>query len=215
MSLARRVISATRYRPSCRLIATTRHRSLWAPSSASLNETALDEWITSDKTLTVSDTLHPEHLSDLYITLPTRDGSIEPYKAPQIGEPLAYGHHLAFFHPRNPESVLRSDGTDADFCPPEPFTRRMWAGGSFTWNLQGKDGLLVGDRVKAVTRIKDVKKHGFKEGKAPMVFVKQVIEYTKEGSDQVAIEEERSHVYLAAPAHRRPVKEGMCYHSRS
>ena len=96
----------------------------------------------------------------------------------------------------------------ADFCPPEPFTRRMWAGGSINWKLWGKDGLHVGDKVTAVTRIKDVKKKGFNKDGQPMVFVKQLIEYTKEGSDQVAIEEERSHVYLAAPAHRRSVKEG-------
>jgi hypothetical protein len=43
----------------------------------------------------------------------------------------------------------------------------------------------------------------------PMIFVKQVIEYSKEGSSRVAIEEERAHVYLAAPAHRRAVKEGV------
>ncbi|KAI0094035.1 hypothetical protein BDY19DRAFT_920390 [Irpex rosettiformis] len=207
MFLTRRVLSSARCLSSRPCVVFTRNRSLWAPSTTSLNEKALDEWVASDKTLAVSDTLHPEHLSDLYITLPTRDGSIEPYHAPQIGEPLPYGHHFAFFHPRNPESLLRSDGTDADFCPPEPFTRRMWAGGSIRWKLWGKEGLHVGDSVKAVTRIKDVKKKGFNRDGTPMVFVKQLIEYSKEGSDQVAIEEERSHVYLAAPAHRRPVKE--------
>lgn len=168
---------------------------------------ALDSWISSEKTLTISDTLRPEHLSDLYVTLPTRDGSRTPYNPPKPGEPLGYGHHLVFFHPSNPETALRWDGTDADFCPPEPFTRRMWAGGRFDWKLHGEEGLLVGDRVKAVSRVKEVQKKGFKEGGTPMVFVKQVIEYTKEGSEKVAIEEERSHVYLAAPANRRGVKQ--------
>lgn len=127
---------------------------------------------------------------------------------PKMGSPLAYGHHLVFFHPRNRESALRSDGTDADFCPPEPFTRRMWAGGRFDWKLQGEEGLLIGDGVQAVSRIKEVQKKGFHPGGTPMVFVKQSIEYSKEGTGRVALEEERSHVYLAAPAHRRAVREG-------
>ena len=94
---------------------------------------ALDEWISSKKELVIHDTLRPEHLSDLYVTLPTRDGSHRPVRYPEEGDRLQPGHHLVFFHPRNPESVLRADGTDADFCPPEPFTRRMWAGGVMKW----------------------------------------------------------------------------------
>lgn len=164
---------------------------------------ALDKWIASEKRLTVSDTLHCEHVSDLYITLPTRDGTRALPVPPERGDPLGYGHHLAFFHPRNPESKLRWDGTDADFCPPEPFTRRMWAGGKMTW----KGRLCIGDRVRAVSEMRDVQKKGLERG-APMVFVQQRIEFTKEGSDEVAIEEERSHVYLAAPADRRAVKQG-------
>ncbi|KAI0705796.1 hypothetical protein BC835DRAFT_1313287 [Cytidiella melzeri] len=176
-------------------------------SSSSLSLTALDNWISSTKTLSISDTLHPEHLSDLYMTLPTRDGSRYPHQPPRIGDSLGYGHHLVFFHPRNPEYALRTDGTDADFCPPEPFTRRMWAGGRFDWKLHGQDGLRIGERVNAVSRIKDVQTKGLKQGGTPMVFVKQTIAYSREGEDRVAIEEERSHVYLVAPAHRRAVKE--------
>ncbi|KAI0797975.1 hypothetical protein C8Q75DRAFT_740221 [Abortiporus biennis] len=167
----------------------------------------LDEWIARDKKLVTTATLHTEHLSDLYVTLPTRDGSRKPYRAPHEGNPLPYGHHLAFFHPRNPESSLRTDGTDADFCPPEPFTRRMWAGGSIEW----KKPLIIGHKAIASSSIGSVKKKGFemeKEGTTPnpMVFVNQKIEYSHVGSEEVAIEEERSHVYLSAPANSRGVR---------
>ncbi|EKM55614.1 uncharacterized protein PHACADRAFT_256349 [Phanerochaete carnosa HHB-10118-sp] len=181
----------------------SKRRFLSTVPSSSLNLEALDKWIVSDKKLTLSDTLHPEHVSDLYITLPTRDGTRKPYTAPAIGSPLGYGHHLAFFHPRNPENTLRWDGTDVDFCPPEPFTRRMWAGGKIHW----KAPLHVGEKVTAYSEMRDVQKKGFERG-SPMVFVKQQIEYKRDGSDDVAIEEERSHVYLAAQASSRGVKQG-------
>lgn len=159
--------------------------------------------------MVLQDRLHPEHLADLYVTLPTRDGTREPlpgYAPPREGDALGYGHHLTFFHPRNPEKFLRWDGTDVDFSPPKPFTRRMWAGGRMEW----KSPLCVGDRVEAVSTIASVQKKGFGEGEtgAPMVFVKQKIEYRKQGGGEVCIEEERSHVYLATAGNKREPKEG-------
>ncbi|TFK92105.1 hypothetical protein K466DRAFT_514066 [Polyporus arcularius HHB13444] len=177
-----------------------------APHLSAANVDALDRWINTEKQLAFSDTLRPEHLADLYVTLPTRDGSRHPYEysPPREGEPLGYGHHLVFFHPRNAEKALRSDGTDADFCPPEPFTRRMWAGGRMVW----KRPLCVGDRTAAVSTISAIDKKGFEPGTGmPMVFVKQKLEYRKLGGDEVCIEEERSHVYLATAGHRRGPKE--------
>nr|VWO98704.1 Gyp1p [Ganoderma boninense] len=168
----------------------------------------LDRWITAEKRLVLQDTLHPEHLADLYVTLPTRDGTRGPlpgYAPPWEGDALGYGHHLAFFHPRSPEKSLRWDGTDIDFSPPKPFTRRMWAGGRMEW----KSPLHVGDRVEAVCSIASVQRKGFGAGEtgAPMVFVKQKIEYRKHGGGEVCIEEERSHVYLAMAGNRRDPKE--------
>ncbi|KDQ60781.1 hypothetical protein JAAARDRAFT_124307 [Jaapia argillacea MUCL 33604] len=166
---------------------------------------ALDKWIASKKELVLSDTLSWEHLSDLYITLPTRDGTRTPYEPPKLGQPLSWGHHLAFFHPRNPENRLRPDGTDSDFCPPEPFTRRMWAGGKMVW----KSPLLIGEKAYATSKMGPVDKKGFEKG-TPMVFVKQKIEYTMAGQKEVAVEEERSHVYLPSLAgvSKRPSREG-------
>lgn len=159
---------------------------------SSVSFKSLDHWVSiPNKSLVLHDTISKEHLSDLFITLPTRDGSRAPYVPPAHGNLLPYGHHLAFFHPRNPEHILRKDGTDADFCPPEPFTRRMWAGGKMKWNHQSP--LLVGSTAKAVSAVAKVDKKNF-DGPSPMVFVNQSIQYSSEAG--IAVEEERSHVYL-------------------
>ncbi|KAG2157163.1 hypothetical protein DEU56DRAFT_722641 [Suillus clintonianus] len=166
-------------------------------STSSFKFQGLDAWIASPKSLVLTDTFHSNHLSDLYITLPTRDGTRGPFAPPAEGTPLAYGHHLAFFHPRNPEALLRTDGTDADFCPPEPFTRRMWAGGTMTWNKGAE--LKVGEKATAVSTVSKVEKKGFEVGK-PMIFVKQRIEVTVQGRNEPGMVEERSHVYQASVA---------------
>ncbi|KAI0670334.1 hypothetical protein C8Q78DRAFT_1079309 [Trametes maxima] len=211
-----RVLSAAQRRPltvaavSCRrgvalcIPTTRRHYSSPSPSPPPppLDVAALDRWISADKQLTLHDTIRPEHLADLYITLPTRDGSTRAFAPPQEGAPLSYGHHLAFFHPRNPESALRSDGTDTDFCPPEPFTRRMWAGGRMEW----KRPLCVGDEATAQATIGAVTKKGFEKA-TPMVFVSQKIQYRERKSGAVCIEEERAHVYLAGSGNKRVMKE--------
>ncbi|KAI9064490.1 hypothetical protein FKP32DRAFT_1666199 [Trametes sanguinea] len=179
--------------------------SLSSSGQPSIDDAALDRWIHADKQLTLHDTIRPEHLADLYITLPTRDGTATangPFAPPQEGSPLGYGHHLVFFHPRNPERALRSDGTDTDFCPPEPFVRRMWAGGRMEW----KRPLCVGDKATARATIGAVTKKGFEKG-TPMVFVAQKIEYGKRDSGEVCIEEERSHVHLAVAGNKRGVKQ--------
>ena len=175
--------------------------------------TALDAWLAQPKSLALAlaDTLTPRHLADLYITLPTRDGSCaRPFQPPALGTPLGYGHHLAFFHPRHPESALRPDGTDADFCPPEPFTRRMWASGTMRWNTKPGGALRVGDNAHAVSTIASVEKKGFDaESTRPMLFVKQRIEITAQGREEPSVVEERSHVYLASGGNRRDARQGV------
>ncbi|KAF8654170.1 hypothetical protein AX16_003699 [Volvariella volvacea WC 439] len=166
-----------------------------------LNTKALDAWIKSPpQPLLISDTISAEHLSDLYITVPTRDGSHKPFQQPVSGQRLGYGHHLAFFHNRTPEHQLRSDGTGADFCPPHPFTRRMWAGGSFTWN--NKNPLRVKDKGVAKARVVSVQKKGL-EGGIPMAFVKMEYQFMKQGSTVPSLVEDRTHVYLAQGAEVR------------
>ncbi|KAI1104235.1 hypothetical protein F4804DRAFT_307805, partial [Jackrogersella minutella] len=43
---------------------------------------------------------------------------------------LPSGHHLVYFPLQKPASELCPDGTDPFHSPGDPFTRRMWAGGS-------------------------------------------------------------------------------------
>ncbi|KAF7309507.1 Pectin lyase-like protein [Mycena indigotica] len=161
-----------------------------------LSTAALDHWISVPKQVTLRDTFSLEKLSDLYITLPTRDGSRgNAYAPPTLSSSLGSGAHLAFFHPRNPETALRPDGTDAEFCPPG-FERRMWAGGRMSWNVQKP--LLAGASATSVSTIGAVEKKGFDKG-SPMVFVKQKIEITMDGHESPSVVEERSHVYLPGP----------------
>ena len=151
-------------------------------------------WIENTPITTRTDTFHYEKLSDLYITLPTRDGSRRPYVEPQAGQPVPHGSQLNFFHARLPQGELRADGTDGNASPPVPFLRRMWASGKMTWN--NDNPMFVGSKVKAKFSVKDVQLKGFEQDK-PMVFVNQQIEYendeTKKG---LSLTEERVHVYF-------------------
>ena len=172
----------------------------------------LDAWIAQVKSesLTLSDTLTPSHLAALFVTLPTRDGTLQPYQPPSEGSALEYGHHFAFFRPRYPQDALRPDGTDADFCPPEPFTRRMWASGKVWWNAQPGSALRVGDKARAIWSIANVDKKGFEgENAKPMVFVKQRIQVIPEGRVEPSMVEERSHVFLASQGDKRGARQGM------
>lgn len=42
-------------------------------------------------------------------------------------------HHI-YFPPRTVESELAHDGYESEFFPPSPFTQRMWAGATLTFN---------------------------------------------------------------------------------
>ncbi|PPQ84075.1 hypothetical protein CVT26_013156, partial [Gymnopilus dilepis] len=156
----------------------------------------LEQWIASPPQHSNVDSLSSEHLADLYITLPTRDGTRKTYEAPQGGTPLPYGHHLAFFHARRAEDQLRADGTDEDISPPPPFSKRMWAGGKITWNNEVP--LLIDRRTTARSSVAKAEKKGFDKGK-PMVFVTQKIEYTQDLAQRTpSVVEERAHVYFDA-----------------
>ncbi|KAE9391644.1 hypothetical protein BT96DRAFT_959515 [Gymnopus androsaceus JB14] len=157
------------------------------------NQEALDAWIAEPKRLTLSDTLHPERVSDLFITIPSRDGSRKPFREPRTGQRLAPGFEIAFFHFRTQESQLRPDGTDGEFCPPSPFSRRMWASGKMTWD--NRNPLLIGEKATATWTVDSVQKKGFDMGK-PMLFVNKRIDFTMVGKSSPSLVEERVHVYL-------------------
>ncbi|KAJ7777414.1 hypothetical protein B0H16DRAFT_1879473 [Mycena metata] len=155
----------------------------------------LAAWINTPKYQTLTDTLSADRLSDLYITLPTRDGSKKPYEPPpKLSEPLPYGSHFVFFHPRNPDRVLRHDGADGEFCPPPPYSRRMWAGGSITWD--NDNPLLVGKNAVSSATVPSVEEKVYQS--TTLVYVTQNIEITMEGKTRPSVVEQRSHAYSAA-----------------
>ncbi|KAG6832143.1 hypothetical protein H0H87_002455 [Tephrocybe sp. NHM501043] len=178
------------FRQLCRPISRS-HSTLSQPEVDALNK-----WISAPREINLTDTFHLERLSDLYITLPTRDGTRQPYLPPKEASPLGYAHHIAFFHTRTPEAELREDGTEGDFSPPAPFTRRMWAGGKMVWDPELP--LMIGQRAEAAWGVDSVQKKGFGvPGKSPMVFVNQRIDVTMQGNTRPSLVEERSHVYVS------------------
>ncbi|KAF7294909.1 Histone H2B [Mycena indigotica] len=162
---------------------------------ASSQLAALESYIRAPKRLVLEDKFSVEKVSDLLISIPTRDGTRRPYQPPKSGDLVGNGWHLAFFHPRTPESQLAEDGTDGvvEFGPPSPFTRRMWVSGRICWDVNHP--LRVGDKAISTSHFGSVQKKGF-ETSNPMVFVTQKINITTAGQSTSSITEERSHVYV-------------------
>ncbi|OWO99749.1 hypothetical protein B2J93_6804 [Marssonina coronariae] len=63
------------------------------------------------------------------------------------GVVLPQGYHLVYFPPAVLSSGLLPDGTDSLHSPGPPFVRRLWAGGSLTFNLSEKRQLQVTGRL--------------------------------------------------------------------
>lgn len=145
------------------------------------------------------DFLSPHKIRDLHCTIPTRssrkdfNSQLEKVAA---GTPLSYGHSLIFTHSHTPENLLGPDQTDTDLCPPPPFQRRMWAGGSFNWSATNP--LIIGRGIQATAKITSIEKKGFDRA-VPLVFVNQRITYEHDddlSNNGPSLTETRSHVYL-------------------
>ena len=120
------------------------------------------------------------------------------------GNPLPYGHHLIFFHHSQSENSLRADMSNGGYAPPDPFVRRMWAGGSFSW-AEGKH-LRIGETYLMKTEITNVEKKAF-DTDNPKVFVHRKLTYfSPEDKSTPIIEETRTHVYLTEfqKSHKKP-----------
>lgn len=210
MSLLRVIPTATRLTtrsaPARRLLSSQPPNT---NSNVAIDVPALHSWAEKQeaKQLTITDCLSHSHLADLFATLPTR---ATKDSVPGQKQPLPYGHHLAFFHRRLAERDLRWDGTDMDFCPPEPFTRRMWAGGAMHWSSKPAD-LRLGDEVTAKKTARVALKGLDAEGGRPMVFVNQEIVY-ENSRGGVPLTERQTHVFLPPASARgaRATKEGEC-----
>lgn len=84
--------------------------------------------------------------------------------APVNGSPLPPGYHWAYFTPTMHEEELGIDGTDKTLNPLAPWTRRMWAGGSFEWTQDPKRILRIGQKVKETTEITSAEEKTMKSG---------------------------------------------------
>ncbi len=111
-----------------------------------------------------------------------------------LGTPLPPLWHWLYFLPLHRQSEIGADGhaKRGGFLPPVPLPRRMWAGSQFEFRTP----LLVGDAVRRVSTIADVK---LKEGRTgPLVFVKVRHELFANGATDAALTEFHDIVYRQA-----------------
>jgi hydroxyacyl-ACP dehydratase HTD2-like protein with hotdog domain len=146
------------------------------------------------------DRIDLNRVHQLFVTLPSRDGSTgDPVVKPKMGDTLPLGHHLILFPPMVPGHQLHEDGTDSTYDAPPSLTRRMWAGGRFDFNP--KNPLKIGQDVQCTTTISNVEKKG-----SGLVFVEQLEQISN--SLGVAVTESRSHVFLPPRTESsRPVRK--------
>ena len=117
---------------------------------------------------------------------------------PEPASPAPLGIHWCLAPEVAAASALGSDGHPArgGFLPPVPLPRRMWAGGKLTFH----DSLLVGDRVRRVSRVTAVEAKTGRSG--PLCFV--TVELLIRPPRGPAITERHDIVYrgpgVAAPA---------------
>lgn len=86
----------------------------------------------------LSATLLRTELSDILPTDPT---------------PVPACYHLAYFTPSQLEVELGQDGTDTTYNAPQPFCRRMWAGGELEWLGGEQNRLRIGQEVLETTKL--------------------------------------------------------------
>lgn len=146
-----------------------------------------------------TDVIDPHKLHLLDLTLPLFDEKAPIVPAPpKIGDAVVPGTGLVFFPPLVRTSHLLPDGTDTTYSSPEPFHRRMWAGGEFAFDPQNT--LCVGQSITCKTIIEDVELKGWEKaretgklGDDVMVFIKQRREISNDAG--AAVVERRTHVY--------------------
>lgn len=104
-------------------------------------------------TTTRSQFLDANQLQKLSLTLgrPTLSGIDVSSRAPPPGTPIPPGYHLVYFTPNGLESELGADGSDKTYNAPDPFSRRMWAGGKMKWTGELKVGEEAEERTRLVS----------------------------------------------------------------
>jgi hydroxyacyl-ACP dehydratase HTD2-like protein with hotdog domain len=104
-----------------------------------------------------------------------------------LSNKLPQSHHIVYFPPQHPQKLLLPDGTDADHSPGEPFTRRMWAGGSLHFARPSDASLTMsGRRAVCIEGVRDVTMVGSKEEEKVFVHIERQMGEVCDGSAQLA-----------------------------
>ncbi|KAG6985291.1 succinate--coA ligase [ADP-forming] subunit beta [Physcia stellaris] len=103
-------------------------------------------------------------------------------EAPREGTPIPPGYHLAYFTPAALPDELGVDGTDRSYSPSKPYTRRMWAGGELSWDVENR--LRVGEEVTETTRFLSADAKVTRTGEEMIVVG---VEKTFENQDGIAL----------------------------
>ena len=150
----------------------------------------LQDWIGRQET--TDDCITAAPLTGWRATLDTPDGPAQP------GDALPPLAHWLYFLPQPRASDIGPDGhaRRGGFLPPVDLPRRMWAGGRVRFHQP----LRVGEAVRRVSTIKDVREKTGRSG--ALVFV--VVEHRIDGPGGLAVVEEHDIVYRDPPAADAP-----------
>src|ERR1700744_3783843 len=133
---------------------------------------------------------------------------------PLEGTPVPPAYHLCYFTPAQLPGILGQDGTDASFNPDAPFTRRMWAGGSFHWpgadpnqsRQHGRQALLrVGDTVTEITKVLSCEPKTIGKTGEPMLVVGVEKEF-RNSKDELCVVDRRNWVFREALDPSKPAR---------
>jgi hydroxyacyl-ACP dehydratase HTD2-like protein with hotdog domain len=145
---------------TCTRLFSQSSRCLRSISSLSEAQAIADAKLKEGKSNVLLKTQHLAKFQDYLLRL-----TLAPYLPPgkrkfliQTGNqpgPMPQLHHFAFFSQfAVPEEEIGRDGTDRQFNAPEPFVKRMYAGGSVEWAKTGD--LILDSHVSEQTEIESV-----------------------------------------------------------
>lgn len=122
---------------------------------------------------------HPLSYNASHPVLPTVSASktIPSSVRAALEHRLPQGHHLVYFPPTVPPQGLNpEDGTDNLHSPGPPFVRRLWAGGSLSFNPALRQQLdLSNGRVVCVEGVRNVTVKGLEEDQKVFVDIDRCI----------------------------------------
>eukprot|EP01116_Phalansterium_solitarium_P003980 TRINITY_DN14844_c0_g1_i1.p1 TRINITY_DN14844_c0_g1~~TRINITY_DN14844_c0_g1_i1.p1 ORF type:complete len:318 (-),score=79.48 TRINITY_DN14844_c0_g1_i1:116-1069(-) len=134
-----------------------------------------------------------DHLNDVVSVSPLIDMSVTLDRddpVPKPGDLLPASWHLIFFHPHSREKDLAADGYETLYSPPAPFTQRMWAGSSLSFDAANP--LRVGQAVRQESHVAHVQ---LKKGsRGDMIFV--TVQNDIHNEQGLSVVEKRELVYM-------------------